>query len=130
MYIFISLPPESLWNFPNNLNWETTSTDLKIALLTLFCINLHDTTDAPIAMTSVDSDSMVMGQEQYRVANRPDKVIAVNQSIRQFSPHQLYNKMRQIDEWADTLDAKEGMYTRFERRWDHIHFAPYFMLVI
>lgn len=47
-------------------------------------------------------------QDEFRVAIKRDELKFVVGKVKHFSQYQLYNKIRQLDEWSETLDSRQG----------------------
>lgn len=56
----------------------------------------------------MESEEYPAWQDEYRVASKRDDVDFVVGKVKHFSQYQLYNKIRQLDEWSETLDSRQG----------------------
>lgn len=56
----------------------------------------------------MDNEDYPAWQDEFRVASRKEDVEFVVAKVKHYSQHQLYTKIRQLDEWCETLDSRQG----------------------
>ena len=61
----------------------------------------------------MDTDDASSWQDEFRVAARKEDVEFVVGKVKHYSQHQLYAKIRQLDEWCETLDSRQGTFDSF-----------------
>lgn len=58
----------------------------------------------------MDTDPGASFHDEYRLESQMDKVTSLWLQLKNFSQRELYEKIRQLEDWANTLESKEGAY--------------------